>query len=316
MIHRGVRIEDTFCECTDVYIARLLLTATSGPIAVSESMYLCGFGIITAAPIQGCVEGVVPESKTPDGRPGVVFQLNAPTAVGLEAFRAALLDRLYIVPHLPTCSLYDGTDVEGAEKEHRDPAAVVDVAGRVGRWGDGYESLDVVGGHETVRLPIMTGDQHVERSVRVTVGTDGVLEVFATSEVACLSGASAAASRIVRDVPGAAVFNYPVGGISGAKVGGTRYVEEGVTINEPYCPTVRDRVATKIPNDAFSVIEFPLVAVSQDAIRRGLRTAIDAFAATAGILEITAPSFGGAWGGRRLALRDVVPAEDSGGRRG
>ncbi|MDD4904217.1 MAG: hypothetical protein PHX77_06950, partial [Candidatus Bipolaricaulis sp.] len=119
-----------------------------------------------------------------------------------------------------------------------------------------------------------------------------------------------------RDVPGAAVFNYPVGGISGAKVGGTHYAKEGVTINEPYCPTVRDRVATKIPDDASSVIEFPLVAVSQDAIRRGLRTAIDAFAATAGIVAITAPSFGGAWGGRRLPLRDVVPAEDSGGRRG
>jgi formylmethanofuran--tetrahydromethanopterin N-formyltransferase len=318
MNYRGVRVEDTFCECTDVYIARLLLTASSGPIAVSEAIYLCGFGIITAAPIQGCVEGVVPESRTPDGRPGIVFQLNAPTAVGLDAFRKALLDRLYIVPHLPTCSLYDGTECAGAEvgKGRGEVAAVVDVAGRVGRWGDGYEAEDVVGGRETVRIPIMTGDQQIERSVRVTVGTDGVLEVFATSQAACLSGASAAASRIVREVPGVAVFNYPVGGISGAKVGGTHYPKEGVTINEPYCPTVRDRVATKIPDDASAVIEFPLVAVSLDAIRRGLKAAIDAFAATEGIVAITAPSFGGAWGGRRLPLRDVVPAEDERGRRG
>lgn len=315
MDYRGVRVEDTYCECTDVYVARLLLTAASGPVAVSEAIYLCGFGIITAAPIQGCVEGVVTESRTPDGRPGIVFQLNAPTAVGLEAFRKALLDRLYIVPHLPTCSLFDGTDCEGADPNAK-PAAVVDVAARVGRWGDGYEAEAVVGGRKTVRIPIMTGDQHVERSLRVTVGTDGVLEVFATSQAACLSGAAAAASRVVREVPGVAVFNYPVGGISGAKVGGIRYTNEGVTINEPYCPSVRDRVATKIPSDASAVIEFPLVAVSADAIRRGLAAAIDAFASTSGVVAITAPSFGGAWGGRQLPLREVLPVGSERGRRG
>jgi formylmethanofuran--tetrahydromethanopterin N-formyltransferase len=314
MEHRGVRIEDTFCECTDVYIARLLLTATSGPVAIAEAIYLCGFGIITAAPIQGCVEGAVSEARTPDRRPGMVFQLNAPKAVGLDAFRTALLDRLYILPHLPTCSLYDGTDCPGAEERRGEPVTLVDVAGRVGRWGDGYEKPDVVGGRETVRIPIMTGDQHVERTVSITVGTDGVLEVFAVSEAACLSGATAAASRIAREVPGVAVFNYPVGGISGAKVGGVHYADEGVTINEPFCPTLRGRVTTKIPDDASAVIEFPLVAVSEAAIRRGLAAAIDAFASTEGIVAITAPSFGGAWGGRRLALRDVVPFEEQRGR--
>jgi formylmethanofuran:tetrahydromethanopterin formyltransferase len=45
-------------------------------------------------------------------------------------------------------------------------------------------------------------------------------------------------------------------------------------------------------------------------MRFGLRVAIDAFARTSGIVGITAPSFGGAWGGRKLALRDVVPTED------
>jgi formylmethanofuran:tetrahydromethanopterin formyltransferase len=44
-------------------------------------------------------------------------------------------------------------------------------------------------------------------------------------------------------------------------------------------------------------------------MRNGLRVAINAFARTAGIVAITAPSFGGAWGGRKLALRDVVPVE-------
>lgn len=298
----GVAIEDTFCECTDIYTTRLVLTAATEAVAMAEASYLCGFGIITAAPIQGCVEGVVPPVRTPDGRAGAALQLNAPTAVGLDAYVRALLDRLYIFPHLPTCSLFDGA-------EGQEPVAVVDLAARVSRWGDGFESADRVGGRDVVRLPIMTGDQCIERLVHVVVGTDGVLEVFGANETTCLQGAMEAAARVVRDTSHVGVFNYPVGGISGAKVGGLRYRDEGVTINEPFCPSLRARVPTKIPPQAGAVIEFPLVATSIEAMKTGLETAIRAFAGTAGIVAVTAPSFGGAWGGRMLALRDVVPQE-------
>jgi formylmethanofuran--tetrahydromethanopterin N-formyltransferase len=303
MQYRGIVIEDTFCECTDIYTARLILTAATEQIAVAEASYLCGFGIITASPIQGCIEGLVSPSLTPDGRAGVALQLNAPTSVGFETYKRALLDRLFIFPHLPTCSLFDGVASGPIEW-------IVDLAARVSRWGDGYEANERIGGRDAVRLPIMTGDQHIERRVHVVAGTDGVLEVFGTNDVSCLQGAIEATAWVVRDAPGVAVFNYPIGGISGAKVGARRYQGEGVTINEPFCPSLRARVATKIPQGADCVIEFPLVATSLEAMKVGLGVAIRAFARTAGIVAITAPSFGGAWGGRKLALRDVVPPED------
>ena len=299
MKYRGITVEDTYCECTDVHTARLLLTAVSESVALDEAAYLCGWSIITAAPIQGCVEGPVSPTSTPDGRPGVLVQLNAPTPVGLDWFRQAVLDRLYILPHLPTCSLFDATP-EGAA------VMSIDVGSRVGRWGDGHERPVAVGGREAVCVPIMTGEQSIERHIGVCIGTDGVLEVFAENAASCLVGAQEATARIVRDVSGAAVFNYPIGGISGAKVGGTTHTEEGVTINEPFCPSVRANVATKLPPAAGAAIEFPLVAVSDEAIRRALRVAIDAFAGTPGVLGLTAPSFGGAWGGRKLALRELL----------
>ncbi len=302
MQFRGVVIEDTFCECTDIYTARLVLTAATEAVAIAEASYLCGFGIITASPIQGCIEGFVSPSLTPDGRAGVALQLNAPTAVGFETFKKSLLERLFIFPHLPTCSLFDGAASGPIEW-------IVDLAARISRWGDGFEATDRVGGREVVRMPIMTGDQHIERRVHVVAGTDGVLEVFGLNEASCLLGAIEAAACVVRDAPGVAVFNYPIGGISGAKVGGRRYQGEGVTINEPFCPSLRTRVQTKIPQGANAVIEFPLVATSLDAMKAGLAVAIRAFARTAGIVAITAPSFGGAWGGRKLALRDVVPPD-------
>ncbi len=302
MQYRGVVIEDTFCECTDIYTARLVLTAATESMALAEASYLCGFGIITAAPIQGCIDGFVSPSLSPDGRAGVALQLNAPTAVGLETFKQALLDRLFIFPHLPTCSLFDGAASGPVEW-------IVDLAARVSRWGDGYETNDRIGGREVVRMPIMTGEQCIERRVHVVTGMDGVLEVFGVNEASCMQGAMEAAASVVRDAPNVAVFNYPIGGISGAKVGAHRYKGEGVTINEPFCPTLRGRVQSKIPPGADCVIEFPLVGTSLDAVRIGLGVAIRAFARTAGIVAITAPSFGGAWGGHKLPLRDVVPSE-------
>lgn len=299
MDYHGVTVEDTYCECTDVYIARLLLTAAWSSVALHEAAYLCGWSIITAVAIQGCVEGIVPPAATPDGRPGMLIQLNAPTAVGLDAFSRAVLDRLYILPHLPTCSVFDATPAGKAE-------GWIAAAAHIGPWGDGFERDVNVGGREALCLPIMTGDQIIERRVGVCVGTDGVIEVFAENVGSCLIGAQEATTRVVRDVPGVAVFNYPVGGISGAKVGGTTYSEESVTINEPFCPSLRGMVETKLPADADAAIEFPLVAVSESAIRSGLRAAIDAFSSTLGVLAITAPSFGGAWGGRRLPLRDLL----------
>ena len=299
MQYRGATVEDTYCECTDVYIARLLLTAISASVALHEAAYLCGWSIITAVPIQGCVEGIVPPEATPDGRPGVLVQLNAPTPVGLDSFCRAALDRLYILPHLPTCSIFDATPPGKAEHW-------IAAAAHVGRWGDGFEQDVSVGGREALCLPIMTGDQIIERRVGVCVGTDGVIEVFGRNAAACLAGAEEATACVIRDLPGVAVFNYPVGGISGAKVGGTTYSEEDVTINESFCPSLRDAVETKLPDAAGAVIEFPLVAISESAIGAGLRMAIDAFAGTPGVLAITAPSFGGAWGERRLALREIL----------
>ena len=301
MEYRGITVEDTYCECTDVYTARLLLTAISEAIALHEASYLCGWSIITAVPIQGCVEGVAAASETPDGRPGALIQLNAPTPVGLERFCAAVLDRLYILPHLPTCSVFDASP-EGPVVTR------IDAGSRVGRWGDGRERPATVGGRETICIPIMTGDQQIEREIGVFIGTDGVLEVFAENASSCILGAQEAVARILHDLSGVAVFNYPVGGISGAKVGGTTYTAEGVTINEPFCPSLRRAVQTKLPEGADAVIEFPLIAISDAAIRDGLRTAIDAFAKTPGVVAITAPSFGGAWGGRHLDLRDVIEA--------
>ena len=299
MLYRNIELEEVNCECTDVYLCRVVLTALTERVALQEATYLSGFSVITAAPLQACVEGRVSPMESPDGRPGVLIQFNAPTELGLDAFKKALLDRLYILPHLPTCSLFDASP-QGEEKKE------IEIGEHIRRWGDGFESEEKLGDRDVIRLPIMTGDILIERTFYIVSGMDGVLEVFGQNAASCLTGAQEASDRIFHDAPGVALFNYPLGGISGAKVGGINYREEGLTINEPFCPGLRNAVETKIPDYADAVIEYPLIGLGLPEIKEGLHVAIDAFAATPGTIRITAPSFGGKWGKHELYLPDVV----------
>jgi formylmethanofuran--tetrahydromethanopterin N-formyltransferase len=299
MKYNNVEIEMVNCECTDIKICRAILTAISEKIALYEAVQLSGFGIITASPIQVCIEGLVPPSQTPDGRSGVVIQFNVPDAVNMEKFSKALLERLFMIPHLPTCSLFDSK----AEKKE----VQIDIGENIRRWGDGFETAEQLAGRDVYRIPIMTGDMLVERNLEVVRGMDAALEVFAENAGSCVVAAQEAACRVFHEVPGVALFNYPVGGISGAKVGGINYTRERVTINEPYCPTLRNRISkSKVPDGAGAVIEFPMIGLNEEKIRKGLQVAIEAFTGTPGVLKITSPSFGGQWGARKLYLPEIV----------
>lgn len=295
----NVEIEEVNCESTDLSICRVVLTAISEKIALHEALWVSGFGIITASPIQACIEGVLSPAKTPDGRAGVLIQFNVPDVIGMEKFEKALLARLFMLPHLPTCSLFDAGN---GNKE-----ITIDIGEHLRKWGDGFETAEIFSGRDIYRLPIMTGDMLIERKLEVISGMDGALEVFGVNEATCVLAAEQAANRIFHEAPGSAVFNYPVGGISGAKVGGVNYKDVRVTTNEPYCPTMKDKIDySRLPEGAGAVIEFPIVGLNEEMIRQGLKVAIEAFAATSGIVQITSPSFGGEWGDHKIYLPGVL----------
>ena len=295
----NIEIEDVNCESTDLKICRIILTAVSENIALHEALQISRFGIITAAPIQACIEGILSPMNTPDGRAGVLIQFNVPDVVSMEIFEKALLERLFMLPHLPTCSLFDAGI--GNKK------VLIDIGEHIRKWGDGFETAEKFSGRDIYRLPIMTGDMLIERKLEVIRGMDGALEVFAENTASCVVAAEQAARRIFHEAPGVAIFNYPVGGISGAKVGGVNYTEERVTTNEPYCPTMKDKIDySKMPEGAGAVIEFPIVGLNEKMIRQGLKVAIEAFASTPGIIQITSPSFGGEWGAHKIYLPEIL----------
>ncbi len=298
--YKGVEVENVYCECTDLLTSRVLLTAISERVAIQEASFLSGFSVITAAPIQACIDRLAHPSETPDGRPGVMIQFNIPASRGGENFEKEISNRLFISPHLPTCSLFNATP-KSQEKFK------FSVGEKLRRWGDGFEVEDEAGGREVYRVPVMTGEMLVEKSFGVCKGTDAALEIFTEDQTSSIVAMERAANRIFNEVDGAAIFCFPLGGVVGAKVGGINYKNERLTVNHLYCPTIKDEVPdTKVPNNAKSAFEFPIVGLDEDAVKKGLRGAIDAIATTPGIKKITAPSFGGRWGGRKIFLNEAL----------
>jgi len=299
MKYKGIEIEEVNCECTSLRICRGVLTAVTEEIALHEAKYLSGFGLITAAPIQTCIEGILSESKTPDGRRGIIIQFNVPSAVSYEKFHEVLLKRLFLIPHLPTCSLFDVS----SKKEN----SFIDIGEYIRKWGDGFEISENYKGRDIYRIPIMTGDMLIEKTLSVYQGLDGALEIFAQNVVSCVVAAQEATCRIFNEVSGVANFNYPVGGVSGAKVGGINYTKERVTINDPFCPTLKNTIKnSKLPVGANAVIEYPIVGLDENSIKKALKIAIDTFATTPGIIKITSPSFGGQWGTHKIYLPEII----------
>ncbi|HBY57216.1 MAG TPA: hypothetical protein DEG96_05070 [Candidatus Atribacteria bacterium] len=299
MKYKGIEIEEVNCECTDLRICRGVLTALTEEIALHEARYLSGFGLITASPIQTCIEGILPESETPDRRRGIIIQFNVPSAVSYEKFREALLKRLFIVPHLPTCSLFDVS----SKKE----GTFINIGEYMRRWGDGFEVSENYQGRDVYKIPIMTGDMLIEKTLSVYRGLDAALEIFAQNAVSCIVASQEATCRIFHEVPGVALFNYPIGGVSGAKVGGINYSKERVTINHSFCPTLRNTVKDgNFPAGTEAVIEYPIVGLDENSIKQALKVAIDTFATTPGIIKITSPTFEGQWGERKIYLPEII----------
>ncbi|MEW5825744.1 MAG: hypothetical protein AB1778_02850 [Candidatus Bipolaricaulota bacterium] len=301
MRYQGLSIDDTFCEVVDTYVARLTLTASTEALALAAAGFLAAVALAPGSALRGGLESPAPAASTPDGRPGMTLLFSGPTASGLDAFKVALLDRLDLAPLLLTCSLFDAGRAAPIEW-------VVDLAARLARWGDGHEIKETSGERELIRLPLSVSDQRLERRTRVVAGVDGALVAFGRSEAACLAGASEAAADVLRLAPGAAVLHAPGGATNVVKCGGATYKGEASTTHEAYCASLSGHVATSLPPEAVAAIEMTLLAISMDALREALRVSIDAFARTADIVGVSTPFAPVARGGRRIALRELLPA--------
>lgn len=295
----GVSIEDTFAEAFGMWAARTVITGATQRWAREAAIKMTGF----ATSVIGCkceagIEADRPAEATPDGRPGTSVLLFAFDREGLEKRMVERIGQCVLT--CPTTAAFDGL---------REAAERISVGGQLRYFGDKHQISKLLDGRRFWRVPVMEGEFLVEETFggAPAVGGGNFL-ILGESAEAALAAAEAAVEAIeaVADV----ILPFP-GGIvrSGSKVG-SRHYKLPATTNDAYCPTLRGRVETALPEGVNSVLEIVIDGLTKDAVEEAMRVGIRA-ACRPGIHSISAGNYGGELGQFILPLRELL-----GGRAG
>lgn len=296
---RGTVILDQIAEAFSARYARLIVTAVDRHWVEAAAREATGY----AASVVGCdseagVERYLPASETPDGRPGVALLFFAFKTGQLAHAIAWRVGECVLT--CPTTACFNGLP---------DAEEVVPLGGDTREFADGFEAREQEtgdGGQGDIRwrLPVWDGEFVVDAVAGVGRGVaGGNLVLHATTPAAGL----AAAVRAVKAVePLAGVIMPFPGGVcrAGSKVGALVMLDIVATIDEAYCPTLRDKVETQLVEGAEAAYELIINGVDLASVGGAMRAAIEA-AAGPEVLAIGARSFGGKLGKQQIRLRGL-----------
>ena len=288
-------VVDTFAEAFGMWGARVIITADTKNWARAAAQSMTGFATsVIRCKCEAAVECELPDTDTPDRRPGVSVLL---FAMSEKDMSARLVERVgQSVMTCPTTACYDGL----ADAPQRVP-----VGRRLRFFGDGHQIAKAIGGRRLWRIPVMEGEFVVDDvfGVQPTVGGGNLLLLGGAQRTALR--AAVAAAEAMREVAGV-FLPFPQGVVgSGSKVG-SRYKGLIASTNEAYCPTLRGRVEnSQLPEDIKSVYEVVVNGLDEaalaDAMRRGIRAA-----AERGVEQISAGNYGGTLGQYKFGLHELL----------
>jgi len=295
MIINGVAIEDTFAEAFTMRVARLIITGRNPKWARAAAAKLTGF----ATSVIGCkceagLERELPESETPDGRPGVSVLF---LTMDKESLPQQLIVRIgQTVLTCPTTACFDGLP---------DASDRLPVGKALRVFGDGYQASKVIGGKRYWRVPVMEGEFLIEETFGMQKGVGGGnFLILAEDGDACVAAAEAAVEAMT-NLPGV-ILPFPGGVVrSGSKVGSQRYRTMIATTNEAFAPTLRPITRSQLPEGVNSVLEIVLDGTDAPSIAAAMRPGIRA-ACRPGVKSISAGNYGGKLGPHHFHLRQIM----------
>ena len=195
----------------------------------------------------------------------------------------------------PTSAVYDG--LPQAETK-------VPLGKKIRFFGDGYQKSKQIAGRRYWRIPVMDGEFLVDDVVGAEKGVAGGNLIVQSVDQAAGLAAVRRATEAIWQQPGV-ITPFP-GGVarSGSKVG-SRYKGVVASTSDPYCPTLRGRVASKLHPDANCALEIVIDGVSEGAVGGAMAAGMRA-AAGSGVLVITAGNYGGKLGKFHFHLRKLL----------
>jgi formylmethanofuran--tetrahydromethanopterin N-formyltransferase len=293
----GVEIVDTFAEAFPIKAARLIITADSDRWATTAATVLCGNATsVIACDVEAAIERSVSIDETPDGRPGVAVLV---FGFSTDALAKALQGRVgQCVLTSPTSACYNG--IHDCPKEKR-----IRIGGGIRYFGDGFQVAKKFDERRFWRIPTMDGEFVCEDYFGTVTGVaGGNLLICGTNVASALTAAEAAVDAIRTGCDVALPFP---GGIvrSGSKVG-SRYPKLKASTNDAYCPTLRRRTQTELPENCGAVYEIVIDGLSFDAVQAAMKRGLHAAAASSNIIRISAGNYGGKLGKHHFHLRDLI----------
>ena len=295
-------IEDTFAEAFSMRYCRIVVTGHNRRWIEAAVHSFCGYG----SSVIGCdaevgVEQWLEASDTPDGRLGVkilVFGFSA------KAVHKALVNRTgQCLMTCPTTAVYAG----GESDESDESIERMPLGKHLRFFGDGFQKSKLIADRRFWRIPVMDGEFLVEDSVTIHKGVaGGNLLILAQNQGAGLESAERAVAAI--DVLANVITPFPGGVVrSGSKVG-SRYPTLRASTSDGYCPTLRGRVETNLPESVNCVYEIVVDGTSSKAIAEATRVGIEA-AVGEGVVSISAGNYGGKLGKHHFYLHDIMSGD-------
>lgn len=285
-------IEDTYAEAFSTKAAYLLITAATKKLALIAATEATGFATsFIGCPAEAGINSYVPPEKTPDGRPGysIIICQNK-----TEKVKQQLLERIgQCVLTAATTSVFNLLP----DSEVQD-----NLGFKLAFFADGYQEKVQLYDRDMYKIPVMSGDFLIEENFGIVDAVaGGNLFIMAKTQASALVAAEAAVNAI-REVEGV-IMPFP-GGIvaSGSKVGSKKYKFMHATTNEEYCPTLKDVVDSKLPEDAEGVYEIVFDGLTESAVKKATQEAIKAIKTIPGVIRISAGNYGGNLGKYKINL--------------
>ena len=287
-------IDETFAEAFGMKYARVLVTAADEHWLDAALNAFTGFSTsIIGCDLEMGIETRLQPSETPDGRSGASV-----LAFGASVDSIAKALPIRAGQCLMTCTSTAAFDGLAASEKR------IDFGKHIRFFGDGFQKSKVIAGRRYWRIPVMDGEFLIEDTLGVEKGVAGGNIIIQGRDPDVTRLAARQAVAAITEVAGV-ITPFP-GGVarSGSKVG-SRYESLRASTAEPFCPTLKGRVETKLYPDVNSVLEIVIDGSSDIAVRKAMRVAIKA-AAQAGIVAISAGNYGGQLGPYHFHLHEIL----------
>jgi formylmethanofuran--tetrahydromethanopterin N-formyltransferase len=291
---RGTYIEDTFAEAFGMRYTRLIVTAADEYWLQAGLAEVTGYSSsVIACDAETGVDRRLSPDETPDGRPGASLLIYG---FSTDALTKSVPNRVgQCLMTCPTTAVYNGLPASETK---------IPLGKNIRFFGDGFQKSKQVARRRYWRIPVMDGEFLVEDMVGVEKGVaGGNLIVQSLDQAAGLAAVRRATEAIWR-LPGV-ITPFP-GGVarSGSKVG-SRYKGLVASTSDPYCPTLRGRVTSKLHPQANCAYEIVIDGISEQAVGDAMAAALQA-AAGNGVVTITAGNYGGKLGKFHFHLHKLL----------